>query len=301
VPAVRKKLWLALVALASLLGSVVAVGTTQAAAAGAPPQITIYNPSGGYPEGMVVPAAYYCSDPDGDATVVSCVGDLPWGTTVPAVPGLHTFTVTATDDQGNVTTKTVPYSFQAMTKSCSAAVVRLNDQIQGHANPAQAPCTHQRTATFNEVVRRTELVPGLGLAGPVLTIQGGTAAAGPYAGQTYARADRVLLELWPDEFELIGLATTAQADISPTVVCGASHTSSSSIGLVRRTTYSFISITTELPALTVPLSIPLGIGTLHLNQRIVEGNTIIRRALFLDRPGTKDDIIVAESRAGVTC
>lgn len=51
-----------------------------------------------------------------------------------------------------------------------------------------------------------------------------------------------------------------------------------------------------------PISIPLlGLGGLYINQRIVSGNTITQRAIFLDLPGTALDVIIAESKAGVVC
>ncbi len=50
-----------------------------------------------------------------------------------------------------------------------------------------------------------------------------------------------------------------------------------------------------------PLTIPLLIGAVHVNQRVVQGSTITQRALFVDLPGTALDVVLAESRAGIAC
>jgi uncharacterized repeat protein (TIGR01451 family) len=50
-----------------------------------------------------------------------------------------------------------------------------------------------------------------------------------------------------------------------------------------------------------PLTIPLLIGAVYVNQRVVQGSTITQRALFVDLPGTALDLVLAESRAGIAC
>jgi hypothetical protein len=47
-----------------------------------------------------------------------------------------------------------------------------------------------------------------------------------------------------------------------------------------------------------PITIPLVVGALHLNQVQRTGNEVVSRALFLDLPGTGLDIVLAESRVG---
>jgi TolB protein len=78
---------------------------------GTPPTITIGNPldGGRYIMGDIVRALYSCSDAGGSG-LVSCAGDVAneaWLDT--SQWGWHTFTVTARDGAGNVTTKTVRF------------------------------------------------------------------------------------------------------------------------------------------------------------------------------------------------
>ncbi|MGQ0618852.1 MAG: LamG-like jellyroll fold domain-containing protein [Panacagrimonas sp.] len=52
---------------------------------------------------------------------------------------------------------------------------------------------------------------------------------------------------------------------------------------------------------SAPLSVPLLIGGLYLNQTVISGNTVTQRALFLDLPGTLLDVVVGETTAGLGC
>jgi hypothetical protein len=53
-----------------------------------------------------------------------------------------------------------------------------------------------------------------------------------------------------------------------------------------------------LVEISTPLTIPLVVGTLHLNQTVVSGGLVTQRAAFLDLPGTANDVAVAEVTAG---
>jgi hypothetical protein len=75
------------------------------------PEITITNPADGavFTQGRPVPVAYGCTDAGG-ATVAECTGGVANGALLPTgTAGTQTFTVTARDTAGNVTTKTVSY------------------------------------------------------------------------------------------------------------------------------------------------------------------------------------------------
>lgn len=73
------------------------------------PTITITTPVNGtvYPPTPAVNADYTCADALSD--IASCVGDAANGSPIDMWVGTHSFTVTATDNSGNVTTKVVNY------------------------------------------------------------------------------------------------------------------------------------------------------------------------------------------------
>ncbi|MGQ0701041.1 MAG: DUF642 domain-containing protein [Panacagrimonas sp.] len=51
----------------------------------------------------------------------------------------------------------------------------------------------------------------------------------------------------------------------------------------------------------VPVTVPLLVGGLYINQKVVSGSTITQRALFLDLPGTLLDVVIGETTAGIGC
>lgn len=77
------------------------------------PIVTVTSPTAGatVTQGSSVAADYSCRD---DVAVSSCVGTVPAGSAVDtSTPGTQTFTVTATDTSGNVTTESVTYTVVA--------------------------------------------------------------------------------------------------------------------------------------------------------------------------------------------
>jgi hypothetical protein len=80
---------------------------------GSAPAIALTQPADGasYVVGSKVAAVYSCTDPDGAADVVSCVGSVPAGVQVDtSSAGNRTFTVSSADAVGNTETKVVNYS-----------------------------------------------------------------------------------------------------------------------------------------------------------------------------------------------
>jgi hypothetical protein len=76
------------------------------------PTVTITRPADGavFPLGKVVKANYKCADKQTGSGIDTCVGTVPKGSPIDTSSvGAHTFTVTATDKAGNVTTKTNHY------------------------------------------------------------------------------------------------------------------------------------------------------------------------------------------------
>jgi uncharacterized repeat protein (TIGR01451 family) len=93
------------------------------------PTVTITSPKNGavYRQGDRVPAKYSCADADGAADIKSCSGRqgskgvANGGRVTTASTGSHTFTVAATDQAGNTSSKTVTYRVRRL-----AADLRLS-------------------------------------------------------------------------------------------------------------------------------------------------------------------------------
>jgi hypothetical protein len=81
-----------------------------------PPVITLWSPLDGteIPQHDVVFAGYDCFDPIPSSGLVTCAGNVPPNTPLDtSVPGEYTFTVTATDGEGNLATATADYTVLA--------------------------------------------------------------------------------------------------------------------------------------------------------------------------------------------
>ena len=55
------------------------------------------------------------------------------------------------------------------------------------------------------------------------------------------------------------------------------------------------------PIYNTPETIDLVLAKIYLNQQVKTGNTIIERAMFIDLPGTTNDIAIGQSIAGENC
>ncbi|HEY7016883.1 MAG TPA: M12 family metallo-peptidase [Gaiellaceae bacterium] len=84
------------------------------------PTANIARPKDGasFKVGQVVDANYKCSDNKNGSGLASCVGTVPVGDPIDtSTPGDHTFTVTATDKAGNVTTVTNTYNVRSVRRA----------------------------------------------------------------------------------------------------------------------------------------------------------------------------------------
>jgi zinc carboxypeptidase/chitobiase/beta-hexosaminidase-like protein len=75
------------------------------------PTVTVNIPEGAvYTQNRPVPLVFSCADEAGGSGIASCVGSTPSGSNLPTgTPGMQVLTITATDNAGNVTVKTVNY------------------------------------------------------------------------------------------------------------------------------------------------------------------------------------------------
>lgn len=96
-----------------------------------------------------------------------------------------------------------------------------------------------------------------------------------------------------------GVSSNASSSL-PVTGCGPARTyGSSTVGTVAVFVYKGPTIFGE--STSAPVSIPLGGGMLHLNQKIVSGNSITQRAIFFDLPGTLSDVVIGETTADINC
>ncbi len=88
------------------------------------PTIEVVSPaSGPYTQGGSIPALYSCADTGGSGGVESCVGTVANGSPFDtSSAGTKQFTVTAKDNAGNVTTKTVDYVVNHVTGTVTGTV-----------------------------------------------------------------------------------------------------------------------------------------------------------------------------------
>lgn len=113
------------------LETVITVGGSDTTA----PVIKIVTPTGVYAVDGRLHAAYSCTD--SDYPVASCVGTYPNGAKIDSsTPGIYGFTVVATDNQGNTSSKTLAYTIANV--GLSPASLAFTPQYIGTASRAQS-------------------------------------------------------------------------------------------------------------------------------------------------------------------
>lgn len=263
-----------------------------------PPTATITGPAQNatYFQGQQVAASYSCADSDG--TVASCVGPVANGADLDtAAAGTKTFTVTATDDLGATGTATATYKVVAVNGVCKGQGIGLPLGITlGTSNARETPCATEDDAELNVYVPITGSGPANLFASTVqataiysrTTSAPGLAAAEATVASAAVRIPSLALNL-----AVTAVKTDAKSVLSncssPAALSGSSKLGSLKLN--------------GLPIVvgTQPLSVPLIVGGLYINQNSVSGNTVTRRAVFLDLPGSLLDVVIAESKAGATC
>jgi hypothetical protein len=261
-----------------------------------PPTATITSPTEGavYFQGQPVPAAYTCADTDG--TVVSCTGPVPAGSNVDtASVGSKAFTVVATDDDGATGTATVHYTVVATKGVCRGNPLSLLGLHLGNANAKTTPCaTATNKVVDGSVIYITPPIPLLGVAGNFVQIGvlTGDTQAGAGSAAAQAQVANVKISLLGQTIVATGLTSSASSTLS---AC------STPAALSGRSSIASLTINNK-PVLNLgqPISIPLLIGSLNLNERTVTGSTISQSALHLDVAGLVD-LRLGQSLAGATC
>ena len=272
-----------------------AVCVSEDAPPNVPPTASIDKPVDGatYFVGQKVPASYSCADADGN--LVSCEGPVANGADVDtSTVGTHQFTVTATDADGATGTKTVSYEVVAVNGVCRGTALSLLGLRLGNANGPTTPCATDHDRELNLTVWITPAIPLLGVAGNVVQTGVLTGDTQTGAGSAAAQAEvaSVKISILGQTIEATGLKSSASSTLtrcgSPATLGGLSSIASLKIN--------------NKPVLNLdqPITVPLLIGSLGLNQRVVSGNTITESALHLNVAGLVD-LALGQSVAGATC
>jgi hypothetical protein len=157
------------------------------------------------------------------------------------------------------------------------------------ANPGRTPCKTDLKAIPHEVV--SLLLGSLDVA----TIAGQSIADQQpgleQAAGSIAAAHLSLLGLDIKATDITSYVYARNNDCSSVHTSGLSH--------IGRLTINGQTLVAGDQPLTITL--PLGLGAIYVNQEVKTGNTIVRRALFVDLPGTFLDVVVAQSSAGISC
>lgn len=267
--------------------------------ANTPPTVTITTPLDGavYYQGQAVLTDYTCADAEGP--VASCVGDLPGATQIDtATLGSHTFTVVATDSDGLTTTGESTYTVVATTGLCRGTALSALGIILGQANAPVTPCvTDSRSSALVNLPLGAQLPWPLSFLSSGIRITAASSTTeitpGLAASESHIAAVTIHLPMLGLQIALAGIHSSARAQLL-NGCAPATQTSLSHVGTLAINGQPIV-------VGSGPLEVPLLVGSLHLNQEVVAGNNIVRRALSLDLPGTALDVVLGETIAGVHC
>jgi hypothetical protein len=250
-------------------------------------------------QGQNVTPNYSCYDNDHDGTITddsiaSCVGPAGPLATQNTPVGVYTYSVKAVDNDGAATTQTVSYKVVPVVGSCQATGLQLLDLVFGNSGPAD-PCATGDGVTVKANAPLGALAPSLLLNTGVQAnvIEGHTVRTKPATFAAHADiADTSVNILGTVNLKVTGVHTTASSTL--TSCSTAQLTGTSSVGTL---SLNGLPITVG----STPLTIPLVIGTLYLNQRVVTATGITERAVFLDLPGTALDVVIGASSVAPRC
>ncbi|MGQ0701048.1 MAG: LamG-like jellyroll fold domain-containing protein [Panacagrimonas sp.] len=181
------------------------------------------------------------------------------------------------------------------------------------ANPAGTPC-----ATAANTVLNINQPIGDSLLGPVTNPVGGLLGSllAPLASSVKASAvtgtstrgfglAAASANIAKTDVVAVGIATlslgavSSEAKSQAVAGCGTAVVSGkSNIASIKLTV---LGLPVTVPVGSNPVTVPLLVGALYLNQKVVAGSTITQRAVFLDLPGTLLDVVIGEAIAGIGC
>lgn len=220
--------------------------------------------------------------PVGDSNTITITGTVP---STPSVSIENTATVLGNEADEEPANNTSSATTTVFMERCRATAVAVGAQTFGTANKAEDPCGADHQAELSHGAQ-----PGAMVAAEA--ISGETQSAPPSAS---AEADVAVAMIdIPSSVSIEASSLHSSASLVVTSCVSPQITAESSVG-------SLTINGTPVSAGDQPLTIPVASGFVHLNHKVVSGGAVIQRALFLDLPGTSNDVILAETTVGVVC
>lgn len=260
-----------------------------------PPTASITSPAENqqYFQGQTATYSFGCSDVDNNLS--SCVGSdgaTDGGPVDTATPGAKSLTVTATDEFGATGIDVNHYVVNQLFAACRGLAVGLPLGIRlGDANPAKNPCV-TKNATATNI--NTPLIIG---SLNVTALNSTTEKAPNGVQRAAAGLSKATLSVLGMNITAENLQSQVEAKMGP----GCTAVTKSGSSTVGKVTVNGTVLTDLGGGAGTSIPILFGLATLHVNQEISVGNTITRRALFLDMPGDILDVVIGQSSVGSSC
>ena len=260
--------------------------------------------------------AYYASAEnlnEGRGRAYTDVCDHPSGSVFPV--GTTTVNCTLTEPEGPSSSESFTITVIGTTSSCSALPFGSPTYVAAHpasgANVVGTPCT---TAVYRPGKPTViTLLPGVSNLdysfGPTSIEFDGTLAYSEYDRSTQSSMTSVAntslgsvtISVFGNTYTVTNLTSQAEASLGyrqyPNADCStATASGSTSVGSL-----AYNGKTSSIDKTPTVLDLGLGLVKIYLNQQIKVGNTITERAMFIDLPGTANDIAIAQSVAGESC
>lgn len=226
----------------------------------------------------------------GDEDTITITGDAP--ATPTALENSASVTGNEEDPTPGNNSSTSTTQASTIVGLCKGMPLSVLGLRPGTANGAETPCKTESHALLTFSAQSfLSLLPPIVKAG-VLDGKSESTPTSAFGSADVADATVTLPGL---TLSVKGVHTEAKSTISAT-----SCTDTSVSGLSRIAT--LVINGKQYVIGDQPISIPIpGVGGVYVNQRVVSGSLIIQRAVFVDLPGTALDVVVAESKARMTC
>lgn len=204
--------------------------------------------------------------------------------------------VTGNEDDPNPGNNGASATSFAVQGLCEARSLGLPLGINlAYANPAETPCAAENKTVLDANVAIGPVLLPLLQAGVKVQVATGFTTKSATSAHGESNVASVTISVPALGLTIKAMALHSEASASVGATCGSAALSS----LSRLATLQINGLT--IPVTTAPITIPLVVGSLSINQLQSTGSSITRRVLNLDLPGNLLDVVVGESKAGIAC